>query len=63
MNQKVTQLSFFSQSSMHFYSALATFEPQHYVVARIVWTVNILLVSGGLVQFIFRTTCYIRPIL
>ena len=34
----------------NFHSALATFEPQNYVVARPVWGCNILVVSGRLVD-------------
>ena len=35
---------------MRFHSAMATLEPQKYVIARTVGTENILLVSGRLVQ-------------
>ena len=49
--QKVSNL--FHQTSMRFHSAMATFEPQKYVIARTVGTENILLVSGRLV---FRPT-------
>ena len=36
-------------SSMRFHSAMAHLESQKYVIARTVWTENILLVSGRLV--------------
>ena len=35
---------------MRFHRGMATLEPQKYVIARTVWTENILLVSGRLVQ-------------
>ena len=41
--------TFFHQTSMRFHSAMATLEPQNYVIAVIVGTENILLVSGRLV--------------
>ena len=34
---------------MRFHSAMATLEPQKYVIARTFWTENMLLVSGRLV--------------
>ena len=41
---------------MRFRSAMTTLEPQKYVIARTVWTENILLVSGRLVFFFFFKT-------
>ena len=41
---------------MRFDSAMATIEPQKNVVARTVWTENILLVSVGLVVFMITLT-------
>ena len=41
--------TFFNKTSMRFDSAMATLDPQKYVIARTVWTENILLVSGRLV--------------
>ena len=41
--------TFFHQTSMRFHSAMATLEPQKYVIAGTVGTENILLVSGRLV--------------
>ena len=37
---------------MRFHSAMATLEPQKYVIARTVWTENILLVSGRFVYLV-----------
>ena len=42
--------TFFHQTSRRFHSAMATLEPQKYVIARTVGTENILLVSGRLVK-------------
>ena len=42
--------TFFHQTSMPFHSAMATLEPQKYVIAGTVGTENILLVSGRLVS-------------
>ena len=44
----------FHQTSVRFHSAMATLEPQKYVVARTVWTWNIVLVSGRLVLQLFK---------
>ena len=41
--------TFFHQTSLRFHSAMATHEPQKYVIAATVGTENILLVSGRLV--------------
>ena len=42
---------------MRFHKAMATLEPQKYVIARTVWTENILVVSGRLV---FRENWFIH---
>ena len=42
--------TFFHQTSMRFHSAIATLEPQKYVITSTVGTENILLVSGRLVR-------------
>ena len=41
---------FFHQTSMRFQSAMATLEREKNVIAKTVWTKNILLVSGRLVR-------------
>ena len=46
--------TFFHQTSMRFHSAMATVEPQKYVIAGTVGTENILLVSWRLVKIVSR---------
>ena len=48
---------FFDQTSMRFHITMATLEAQKYVIARTVWTKNILLGSERLVS---SSSCFLQ---